>query len=71
MPITETQYPVLSHFLCSVEKNTGMPPLPLGSTSQTSTDNDSTPKQLPKGVVLGPDGKPYVCSDPRFAIQRG
>ena len=61
MPVTETQYPVLSHFLCSVEKNTGMPPLPIDSASQKSTDDDATkPKQLPKGVVLGPDGKPYI-----------
>jgi len=61
MPVTENPYPVLSHFLCSVEKNTGMPPQPLDSASQkTINDDDSKPKQLPKGVVLGPDGKPYA-----------
>ena len=64
MPVTESWYPVLSHFLCSVEKNTGMPPQPLDAAppSRPSTDSndDTKPKALPKGVVLGPDGKPYV-----------
>lgn len=61
MPVTENPYPVLSHFLCSVEKNTGMPPQPLAAPEHEvdkAKDGDVKPKQLPKGVVLGPDGKP-------------
>ena len=43
-----------------------MPPQPLDASPQQLIDNqkrqdeDDRPKQLPKGVVLGPDGKPYV-----------
>ena len=44
-----------------------MPPQPLDATAQQlanaqkkQEDEDNRPKQLPKGVVLGPDGKPYV-----------
>lgn len=43
-----------------------MPPQPLDATpeqlaraQQKQQDDDGRPKQLPKGVVLGPDGKPY------------
>jgi len=56
MPITESPYPILIHFLCSVKQNTGMPVAP--SAPDSSTTDDDAPKQLPKGVVLGPDGKP-------------
>lgn len=64
MPITETPYPILSQFVCTVTKTTGMPPQPLDTSAEKAPqtekkgDDDSTPKQLPKGVVLGPDGKP-------------
>ena len=63
MPVGESGYPVLSHFLCSVANNTGMPLLPLTSEQDAETAQHAggdTRKQLPKGVVLGPDGKPYV-----------
>jgi len=34
----------------------------------TTTTADQTPKKLPKGIVLGPDGKPFVApSFPRKA----
>ncbi|OJD30549.1 fad dependent sulfhydryl oxidase [Diplodia corticola] len=55
--------PILSQFLCVVESRTGMPAQPLDAPSQGSNNSDSdahadAPKKLPKGVVLGPDGKP-------------
>ena len=61
MPITEVQVPILSQFLCSVEKNTGMPPQPLDATPEqrARAEENGDSKPLPKGVVLGPDGKPY------------
>ena len=44
-----------------------MPPQPLDATPsqliqapKRQDEDDRKPKQLPKGVVLGPDGKPYV-----------
>ena len=58
----------MQHFFCAVEESTGMPPQPLDATPQQlanvqkKQDEDSKPKQLPKGVVLGPDGKPYVTT---------
>lgn len=67
MPVTETPYPILSHFFCSVLANTGMPPQPLDATLQqqasvakteTSNDADNKAQPLPKGMILGPDGKP-------------
>jgi len=63
MPITQIPYPILSQFGCAVTKTTGMPPQPLDATPAQKAqvdEEDRTPKQLPKGVVLGPDGKPYV-----------
>lgn len=29
-------------------------------TGQTGAGSSEPPKKMPKGVVLGPDGKPYV-----------
>lgn len=64
MPVTETPFPILSHFICAVVNVTGMPPQPLDATPEQASrvekigDDDSRPKQLPKGVVLGKDGKP-------------
>nr|OQO21163.1 hypothetical protein B0A51_10906 [Rachicladosporium sp. CCFEE 5018] len=64
MPITEIQFPILTHFLCSVESNTGMPPQPLDATPAQAAKAEAKQQQedgranLPKGVVLGPDGKP-------------
>lgn len=71
MPLTFTEYPILARFLCAVGTTTGMPAQPLDASrsaaqgSNNDDDNDATtqahvdaPKKLPKGVVLGPDGKP-------------
>nr|POE48052.1 mitochondrial fad-linked sulfhydryl oxidase erv1 [Quercus suber] len=68
MPITELDFPILQHFFCVVEGQTGMPPQPLDATpEQIANAQDKqdavVPKPLPKGVVLGPDGKPCrTCS---------
>ena len=65
MPLTSLDYPILSQFLCVVEKRTGMPavPTPQEAHSAQQEQKDETPKKLPKGVVLGPDGKPYVAGN--------
>lgn len=62
---TEFEFPILQHFLCVVESRTGMPAQPLEPTTEQRVsaelqqdEQDGRPKQLPKGVVLGPDGKP-------------
>ena len=63
MPITEIQLPILSRFLCAVQMTTGMPAQPLDAQSEQQQQNggeEQQQKALPKGVVLGPDGKPYV-----------
>ncbi|KAK0307270.1 Flavin-linked sulfhydryl oxidase of the mitochondrial IMS [Friedmanniomyces endolithicus] len=64
MPLTEIQYPILQVFLYVVESRTGMPAQPLNATPEQlaragqKQDEDNKAKPLPKGVVLGPDGKP-------------
>ena len=66
MPITELYLPVLSRFLCAVEMTTELPPQPLDASpeqlkrveQQQDKKQDDENKALPKGVVLGPDGKP-------------
>lgn len=61
MPLTQIPIPVLAHFLCIVENMTGLPAQPLDATpEQRAQAQDGNP--LPKGVVLGPDGKPYVLT---------
>ena len=66
MPLTEFEYPILQHFLCVVESRTGMPAQPLDATPEQRAradqrqDEDNKTKPLPKGWVLGPDGKPYA-----------
>jgi hypothetical protein len=61
MPITELYFPVLSRFLCAVEMTTGLPAQPLDAPpEQRQRVEEDEKKVLPKGVVLGPDGKPYV-----------
>lgn len=67
MVLTELDFPILQQFFCSVERRTGMPAQPLEATPEQrqraeQQDEDHKPKQLPKGVVLGPDGKPYVLA---------
>jgi FAD-linked sulfhydryl oxidase len=63
MPLTQIDWPILQHFFCAVEGTTGMPPQPLDASVQQAANaqkkqEETRPKQLPKGVVLGPDGKP-------------
>lgn len=62
MPITELFYPILSRFLCAVEMTTGLPAQPLDAPVEQKerVEQEDEKKQLPKGVVLGPDGKPCV-----------
>ena len=63
MPLTELFYPVLSRFLCAVEMTTGLPAQPLDAPpEQRKRVEEDEKKALPKGVVLGPDGKPCVYS---------
>ncbi|KAK5007664.1 hypothetical protein LTR28_004997 [Elasticomyces elasticus] len=64
MPITQTPYPILSLFLSAVEATTGMPPQPLEATPEqrahaAKQEEEAKPRKLPKGVVLGADGKPF------------
>lgn len=63
MPVSNTEAPVLAHFLCVVSSrlSQGMPMQANQQKDGASRGVDSaeiTPKQLPKGVVLGKDGKP-------------
>jgi FAD-linked sulfhydryl oxidase len=63
MPTTFLEYPILLHFLCTVKQLTGMPAISLDTASASTNTHDDTgsgeePRKLPKGVVLGPDGKP-------------
>ena len=62
MPITEIYFPILSRFLCAVEMTTGLPAQPLDAPPEQRqrVEQEDEKKALPKGVVLGPDGKPYV-----------
>ena len=57
MPVTQLQFPILPYFLCVVESRTGesaQPTVPMSAEQQ----QEGAPKPLPKGMVLGPDGKP-------------
>ena len=69
MPLTGLEFPILTRFLCAVETMTGLPPQPLDASTQqqqpqaqgqSKQEDGDKPKPLPKGIVLGPDGKPYV-----------
>jgi len=65
MPITQLDIPILGNFFCTVYNITGMPPQPLDATKaeegrQQQSGVAEGKQQLPKGVVLGPDGKPYA-----------
>jgi hypothetical protein len=62
MSLTEFIYSVLPQFFWEVEKRREPPVMPLERDS-TQQDTDNGSKELPKGVVLGPDGKPYVRLD--------
>lgn len=62
MPVTHLDVPILSQFTYAVKYHTGSPPMPQNTTTapqQEVRKDDKTPKQLPRGVVLGTDGKPY------------
>lgn len=56
MPTTDIYFPILSRFFCRVEKSTGEPVMPVDTEKKQEREWD--PSKLPKGVVLGPDGKP-------------
>lgn len=64
MPVTGTPYPILGYFVRAVIQTTGAPPQPLDTMpeqveqGEKRQEENTTPKRLPKGVVLGPDGKP-------------
>lgn len=60
MPLTQLPYPIVFQFLCTVQKTTGMPANPLDAETKVDGSADSAPKPLLKGVVLGPDGRPYA-----------
>ena len=57
----QTPFPILLQFFCVIEQRTGMPPQPLDVERPilpSDRQDDAAPEKLPKGVVLGPDGKP-------------
>lgn len=55
----DLEFPILTRFFCTVEMATGLPPQPLDATpEQLANAQGDGSKPLPKGVVLGPDGKP-------------
>ncbi|CAK3903960.1 mitochondrial FAD-linked sulfhydryl oxidase ERV1-like [Lecanosticta acicola] len=56
MPITQLDFPILLSFNCAVQKMTGADAAGQQQPQQDATGGGSIP--LPKGVVLGPDGKP-------------
>ena len=68
MPVSlfTIETPLLAHFISVVKSTTGHNLPNKASTkeiamdAQQDTQQDKKPKQLPKGVVLGPDGKPSV-----------
>lgn len=63
MPVTQIEFPILQSFFCVVENVTGLPPQPLDASPKQLKmleEREKEDKPLPKGVVLGPDGKPYV-----------
>ena len=72
MTTTFQEFPVLTRFFCAVETQTrtGMSNLRAEKQDDTSTIAavDQTPKKLPKGIVLGPDGKPFVTLTPFTCI---
>ena len=60
MPTTQIDFPILQYFFCTIENMTGLPPQPLDASPEQRIRADEADKshKLPKGVVLGPDGKP-------------
>ena len=91
MPVTSTEVPILSQFLCIVTSNRSDPkdaikdaamsashePVSTPPAGDESRDERpevklarDAPKKLPKGVVLGKDGKPYVCTTGTVFLSR-
>jgi FAD-linked sulfhydryl oxidase len=68
MPLTAFDFPILARFVCVVETMTGQPLPSFDGEEKNSQDGNhagttttgatTTGAPLPKGVVLGPDGKP-------------
>ncbi|KAI7552393.1 hypothetical protein KC317_g13758, partial [Hortaea werneckii] len=67
MGVTDFEFPILQHFFCVLEKRTGIPAQPLtpmaeeqlrAKQHQQQEDQNGQKAPLPKGMVLGPDGKP-------------
>ncbi|OTA34830.1 hypothetical protein BTJ68_05402 [Hortaea werneckii EXF-2000] len=68
MGLTDFEFPILQHFFCVLEKRTGIPAQPLTPMAeeqlrarqqqQQQEDANGQKAPLPKGMVLGPDGKP-------------
>lgn len=65
MPVTKTEVPILSQFIHAVhtsDKMQAQPQPPPENDRKTDASganvDDLTPKKLPKGIVLGKDGKP-------------
>lgn len=59
MLLTEFFYPILWQLFCALDKRTGLPVMPVDRDA-TPQDGGEGEKKLPPGIVLGPDGKPYV-----------
>ncbi|KAI7208435.1 hypothetical protein KC333_g9143 [Hortaea werneckii] len=66
MGVTDFEFPILQQFFCVLEKRTGSPAQPLTpmaeeqlrARQQQQDDQNGQKAPLPKGMVLGPDGKP-------------
>jgi hypothetical protein len=63
MPLTAFDFPILARFVCVVEAMTGQPLPSFDAEGKNQQDGNhaattTTGAPLPKGVVLGPDGKP-------------
>ncbi|RMX81346.1 hypothetical protein D0869_06880 [Hortaea werneckii] len=69
MGVTDFEFPILQQFFCVLEKRTGFPAQPLTPMAeqqlqakqqqqQQQDDQNGQNAPLPKGMVLGPDGKP-------------
>ena len=61
MPLTLNDIPILSQFIFSVKRTTGEAVMPEAVQNHAGHKAEGAKqKPLPKGVVLGKDGKPYV-----------
>ena len=77
MPVTQIEFPILQSFFCVVANTTGLPPQPLDASTpkqlkmleERERERQQDARPLPKGVVLGPDGKPYVVDHMRGNVR--